>query len=202
MDGAGQSRHWSDCPSLDTNIDGLLGLMCNGATCAMRCQPGYIAVGNRRTKCRWNRRLGWFWKRKLGSCKTCDPATPTTTDPNMTVTCGINTSKFQGQADLRFPSWHNVQISIFQIQIESSVNSNAHQLMSLVVSTISQICNSLKLHASVHEDQMDENATGSIRDKFQIIQTTLVSQRPHQRRLLSHQDQQLQQPPHQQVLHR
>ena len=101
VDGAGQSRHWSDCPSLDTNIDGLLGLMCNGATCAMRCQEGYIAVGNRRTKCRWNRRLGWFWKRKLGSCKTCDPATPTTTDPNMTVTCGINQCKFQGPEDIR-----------------------------------------------------------------------------------------------------
>ena len=102
VDGLGQSRHWSDCAPIDTsNMPGLEGLMCNGATCAMRCLPGHIATGNRRTKCRWNRRLGWYWKRKLGKCQTCDPATPVSSDPNMNVTCGINKCKFDLGAFLR-----------------------------------------------------------------------------------------------------
>ena len=65
------------------------------ATCALKCEPGNIAVGRRRAKCRFNRKKKtWFWKNDLGSCRTCDPAIPQPDDVNITTTCKVNISEF------------------------------------------------------------------------------------------------------------
>ena len=50
------------CPALALPA-GVASIACNFATCMSVCEPGKIAVGQRRTKCRFNRRNGFFWKR-------------------------------------------------------------------------------------------------------------------------------------------
>ena len=45
------------------HIVGVAGATCDGATCMVLCEPGKMAIGRRRTKCRWNRKSGFFWKR-------------------------------------------------------------------------------------------------------------------------------------------
>jgi len=46
-----------------SDIVGVAGATCDGATCMVLCEPGKMAIGRRRTKCRWNRKSGFFWKR-------------------------------------------------------------------------------------------------------------------------------------------
>ena len=48
---------------LMSDIVGVAGATCDGATCMVLCEPGKMAIGRRRTKCRWNRKSGFFWKR-------------------------------------------------------------------------------------------------------------------------------------------
>jgi len=45
---------------------------CDQATCALVCDPGAIANGRRRTKCRFSETKGHFWKKALGTCHTCN----------------------------------------------------------------------------------------------------------------------------------
>merc|ERR1712154_237298 len=108
--GVGNSRKWDDCPLIDENsIDGLHddGLRCRGATCALKCQPGFLAVGRRRTKCRWNRRKKeWFWKNTLGSCRSCAVQDPESTDPLMTTECHTNAKNNRRWCKLSCPADH------------------------------------------------------------------------------------------------
>jgi hypothetical protein len=32
----------------------------------------YLAAGQRRTKCRWKKSKGFFWKKTLAPCQTCE----------------------------------------------------------------------------------------------------------------------------------
>ena len=84
----GNTRKWSDCPALPTP-EGALGLRCNAGTCALLCPGGSRAVGRRRARCRYTKKLGWYWKEQLGSCQTCDVETPESTDPLMTTACKV-----------------------------------------------------------------------------------------------------------------
>jgi hypothetical protein len=104
----GNARHWSDCPSIDTStIEGIDGLRCNQATCALACKPGYVATGRRRAKCRKNKKTGkWFWKNKLGNCKTCEVETPMSNDPNMTTTCKVNSNTNRKFCKMMCPADH------------------------------------------------------------------------------------------------
>ena len=54
---------------LMSDIVGVAGATCDGATCMVLCEPGKMAIGRRRTKCRWNRKSGFFWKRVSLSMK-------------------------------------------------------------------------------------------------------------------------------------
>ena len=45
------------CPELNTP-DGAESIVCDQATCAQICNPGYFAKGPRRTKCRYNNKNG------------------------------------------------------------------------------------------------------------------------------------------------
>jgi len=87
--GQGNSKHWSDCPALPTP-EGALGLRCNAGTCAILCPGGSRPIGRRRARCRYNKRQGWYWKEKLGSCRTCEVETPMSNDPLMTTACKVN----------------------------------------------------------------------------------------------------------------
>ena len=86
----GNARKWDDCPAINEtaiagqqrkhfvnksvnilnfgficlNFLGLESLRCNRATCALKCQPGFLAVGRRRTKCRFNKKTKQ-WLEKL-----------------------------------------------------------------------------------------------------------------------------------------
>merc|ERR1712127_1121881 len=46
-------------------------ISCDQSTCALVCDQGFIGVGKRRTKCRWNAVKNFFWKKQLGTCETC-----------------------------------------------------------------------------------------------------------------------------------
>lgn len=95
--GRGNARHWSDCEAIDTAAlgDGVKGLRCNQATCALVCEPGYLAKGRRRARCRKNKNKGtWFWKNTLGSCKSCDVQDPQANDELITTTCKVNEGEF------------------------------------------------------------------------------------------------------------
>merc|ERR1712226_857689 len=85
----GSTRHWSDCPTLDVP-EGALGLRCNAGTCALLCPGGSRATGRRRVRCRYTKKLGWYWKSKLGKCQTCDVETPMSNDGLMTTACKVN----------------------------------------------------------------------------------------------------------------
>ena len=55
----------SMCPALALPA-GAESIECDQATCAVVCQPGWLADKTsglkRRTKCRWNKKSGFFWK--------------------------------------------------------------------------------------------------------------------------------------------
>lgn len=82
---------WSLCPEL-TLPTGVAGKVCDGSTCMVVCEPGKVAMGRRRIKCRWKRSKGFFWKQELPTCSGCDPEDPTTAiaDSNMTAECAVN----------------------------------------------------------------------------------------------------------------
>lgn len=84
----GSTRHWSDCPTLDVP-EGALGLRCNAGTCALLCPGGSRATGRRRVRCRYTKKLGWYWKSKLGKCQTCEVETPMSNDSLMTTACKV-----------------------------------------------------------------------------------------------------------------
>ena len=42
---------------------GVKEIVCDGSTCMQVCEEGAISMGKRRTKCRWKRAQGFFWKR-------------------------------------------------------------------------------------------------------------------------------------------
>ena len=56
----------------------------------MNSIAGKVGSGRRRTKCRWNRTKGFFWKNTPTGCIGCDPEIPTVNDSNVTVACTIN----------------------------------------------------------------------------------------------------------------
>jgi len=80
---------WSNCPELAVP-EGASGVSCDQSTCAVICKPGYKSTSQRRTRCRWKAAHGFFWKRQLGACTTCDPETPVSSDPNVSINCSIN----------------------------------------------------------------------------------------------------------------
>ena len=83
---------WSNCPQLATPA-GAASVSCDGSTCATICMPGYQSAGQRRTRCRWKGSKGFFWKRELGSCFTCDPEEPTVADTNVSLVCSVSAKK-------------------------------------------------------------------------------------------------------------
>ena len=46
---------WQMCPQLSMPA-GVAGYTCAQATCMVNCEPGKIAMGRRRMKCRWKRK--------------------------------------------------------------------------------------------------------------------------------------------------
>merc|ERR1712130_534598 len=106
--GVRNARKWDDCPKIDEDaIDGLDKLRCQGATCALKCKGGYLPVGRRRTKCRWNRKKQeWFWKNQLGGCRTCSVWEPTSDDPLMTTMCKVNPNTNRRWCKLECPENH------------------------------------------------------------------------------------------------
>ena len=78
------SRAWYHCPTIDTTlIENLEQLECKKSTCALRCEGGFLPVGRRRVKCRFNKKSGTYeWKRALGICKGCAETSP---DPGMFI---------------------------------------------------------------------------------------------------------------------
>ena len=51
---------WSLCPTLElpTGVDSVV---CDQSSCVQVCQTGMRSIGNRKTRCRWNRKRGFFW---------------------------------------------------------------------------------------------------------------------------------------------
>ena len=80
---------WSLCPEL-TVPEGASGTACDQATCAVVCEAGYIGTGRRRTRCRYTKKKGFFWKRQLGKCETCSQLT---TAVGMSQTCEVVNGK-------------------------------------------------------------------------------------------------------------
>merc|ERR1712176_48236 len=76
---------WSLCPELAVPANSAL--TCDQSTCAMVCDQGYIATGKRRTRCRWKKAQGFFWKKQLGGCETC---TDLTVPASITGSSGFN----------------------------------------------------------------------------------------------------------------
>jgi hypothetical protein len=74
------------CPTLETPA-GADSITCDQSTCAVVCSPGFIGTGKRRTKCRYNRKKGFFWKQTLGACESC---TDLTAPSGVTQTCTFN----------------------------------------------------------------------------------------------------------------
>ena len=52
---------WQMCPQLSMPA-GVAGYTCAQATCMVNCEPGKIAMGRRRMKCRFKRKKGFFWR--------------------------------------------------------------------------------------------------------------------------------------------
>ena len=40
-------------------------IICDQSTCAVVCPDGFLPTGKRRTKCRWTKKKGFFWKVNL-----------------------------------------------------------------------------------------------------------------------------------------
>ena len=90
---------WSLCPALNVPENG--SVVCNQSTCALVCDPGsferynqsfifsgFVGIGRRRTKCRWNPWKGFHFKRQLGECGSCPILAP---PPRGTfVNCRLN----------------------------------------------------------------------------------------------------------------
>ena len=53
---------WSLCPSL-TKPAGVASVQCDGSTCMQVCEAGKLAMGQRRTKCRFKKKSGFSWKK-------------------------------------------------------------------------------------------------------------------------------------------
>jgi len=64
------AAEWSQCPALE-KPSGVQEIVCDGSTCMQVCEAGAISTGKRRTKCRWKRSQGFFWKRELTECHHC-----------------------------------------------------------------------------------------------------------------------------------
>ena len=92
--GVKAAADWANCPSLAPFPVGVATVNCDGATCMQICEAGKIAMGRRRIKCRWKRKLGFFWKRALSECQGCAPENPISNDPNLTIDCAVNTKGF------------------------------------------------------------------------------------------------------------
>jgi len=60
---------YSLCPPLTPPENG--SVVCDQATCALVCDQGFVATGRRRTKCRFNQKNSFFWKKQLANCETC-----------------------------------------------------------------------------------------------------------------------------------
>merc|ERR1712176_317044 len=126
----GNSRKWSDCPAIDTSaIAGLDQLRCNGATCALKCLPGYQGIGRRRTKCRFNRKTQtWFWKNTLGSCRSCAVQEPVSLDPLMSTMCKINSNNNRKWCKMECPENHTAADSNKQfVKIACKCPRNANR---------------------------------------------------------------------------
>ena len=94
---AERSAAWNLCTQLQLPI-GAESISCNGATCTTVCESGKMTVGHRRTKCRFKKNRGFFWKRKLSDCIMqfgCSPLNPSSTDPNLNITCSDNSKGFK-----------------------------------------------------------------------------------------------------------
>ena len=82
---------WTLCPALEIPTNAIDPLTCDQSTCAVVCPDGYIATGKRRTRCRWKKSKGFFWKKQLGGCETC--AALTAPAAGITQTCDITGRK-------------------------------------------------------------------------------------------------------------
>ena len=59
--GIKSAADWQMCPQLSMPA-GVAGYTCAQATCMVNCEPGKIAMGRRRMKCRFKRKKGFFWR--------------------------------------------------------------------------------------------------------------------------------------------
>ena len=55
-----QSRAAEDCPPLEKGAN-VKDIICNGATCVLKCESGFLKVGRGRTRCRFHKQKGFFW---------------------------------------------------------------------------------------------------------------------------------------------
>ena len=78
---------YSKCPELEKPT-GVAEIFCDEATCTQICDPGYISIAQRRTKCRYNKKKGHFWRRQLSGCATCE--TELTPPSGVTKRCAID----------------------------------------------------------------------------------------------------------------
>jgi hypothetical protein len=92
-----KAADWTLCPTLALPT-GAEQIVCDQSTCMVECPVGWLPDKlsglKRRTKCRWTGKKGFFWKRQLTGCTTCDPFEPSPADPNLTTTSELTkTSK-------------------------------------------------------------------------------------------------------------
>ena len=62
--GVRSAAEWSLCPAL-TKPSGVASIQCDGSTCMQICEAGKLAMGQRRTKCRFKKKSGFSWKKVL-----------------------------------------------------------------------------------------------------------------------------------------
>ena len=98
---------WSLCPEI-TQPSNAEELKCDQATCALVCNDGFVAIGRRRVKCRYNKKKGFFWKREIGVCQTCSEIVP----PNgTTVDCAINPKSKKSICSLSCENGNDFEVS-------------------------------------------------------------------------------------------
>ena len=85
---------WQMCPSLQPYPSGVASVSCDGSTCMQICEAGKVGMGKRRIRCRWRRKLGFFWKQQLSECQGCTPEIPSATDANVNFSCSLNSKGF------------------------------------------------------------------------------------------------------------
>lgn len=70
---SGLARNYQQCPELTIPV-GAESFLCDGSTCAVKCEPGYYpGMGNPRTHCRWNSKTDNIeWNREPAGCVTCE----------------------------------------------------------------------------------------------------------------------------------